>query len=59
MKTLNNPVVLKWLSDAEDKAGKPSCLDAAYERQAVIQGLNKNPVFPENKKFLKEINENG
>ena len=26
----------------------PSCIDSAYERKAVIEGLNKNPVFPEN-----------
>ena len=25
-----------------------SCLDAAYERQAMEQGMVKNPVFPEN-----------
>ena len=31
---------------------KPSCLDAAYERHAILQGLNRNPVFPENKAFL-------
>ena len=31
---------------------KPSCLDAAYERQAILQGLNRNPVFPENKAFI-------
>ena len=29
----------------------PSCLDAAYERRAVEQGLNSNPVFDENKQF--------
>ena len=27
---------------------EPSCLDAAYEREAVKSGLVKNPVFPEN-----------
>lgn len=27
---------------------EPSCLDAAYERRAVEDGMNNNPVFPEN-----------
>ena len=28
---------------------QPSCLDAAYEREAMRSGLVTNPVFPENK----------
>lgn len=27
---------------------KPQSLDAAYERQAMYEGMVKNPVFPEN-----------
>jgi hypothetical protein len=34
----------------------PSCLDAAYERYAIDQGLNYNPVFPENKEYMKTYN---
>lgn len=33
----------------------PSCLDAAYERRAVEQGLERNPVFPENIEYLNEL----
>ena len=29
-----------------------SCLDSAYERKAIDDGMNNNPVFPENKKYL-------
>ena len=29
---------------------KPNCLDSAYERLAMKQGLNNSPVFPENQK---------
>lgn len=29
---------------------EPSCLDAAYERLAMQQGLVTNPVFPENQR---------
>jgi hypothetical protein len=28
---------------------KPSCLDAAYERKAMQDGMNSSPVFEENK----------
>lgn len=28
-----------------------SCLDAAYERKAIDQGLVRDPVFPENKAY--------
>lgn len=31
----------------------PSCLDAAYERIAMIQWMNTNPVFPENIEWWK------
>ncbi len=31
---------------------RPSCLDSAYERRAVAEGLNDAPVFPENIAFL-------
>ena len=34
---------------------KPSCLDAAFERKAIDQGLEKNPVFPENKLYLQSL----
>jgi hypothetical protein len=27
---------------------KCTCIDSAYERQAMSEGLNNNPVFPEN-----------
>ena len=30
---------------------EPSCLDAAYEREAVKSGLVKQPVFPENRMY--------
>lgn len=30
----------------------PSCLDSAYERKAIDQGLVTKPVFPENKEYL-------
>jgi hypothetical protein len=30
----------------------PSCLDSAYERRAIDQGLVTKPVFPENKEYL-------
>ena len=32
-----------------------SCLDSAYERRAIDQGLVKNPVFPENIKYLNNL----
>lgn len=31
-----------------------SCLDSAYERRAIDQGLVLNPVFPENIQYMKE-----
>lgn len=31
-----------------------SCLDSAFERQAIDQGLVTEPVFPENKLYLQE-----
>lgn len=31
-----------------------TCLDSAYERKAIDDGLNHNPVFPENIQYLKE-----
>lgn len=34
---------------------KPSCLDSAYERLAIDQGMNNTPVFPENKLYLQKI----
>ena len=30
-----------------------SCLDSAFERQAIDSGLCKDPVFPENKEYIK------
>ena len=30
-----------------------SCLDSAFERQAIDSGLVKDPVFPENKEYIK------
>lgn len=33
---------------------KCTCLDSAYERQAIAQGLNDNPVFQENIDWLNE-----
>ena len=35
-----------------------SCLDSAFERQAINQGLCTSPVFPENKQYLKKKNDN-
>lgn len=32
-----------------------SCLDSAYERKAIDDGMNHNPVFPENKEYLLRI----
>jgi len=37
---------------------KPSCLDAAYERRAIEQGMNSNPVFDENKRGRCIIHDN-
>ena len=31
---------------------EPSCLDSAYERRAIEQGLNEYPVFEENKPHM-------
>lgn len=31
-----------------------SCLDSAYERKAIDEGMNHSPVFPENKLYLEE-----
>ena len=31
-----------------------SCLDSAFERQAIDSGLCKDPVFPENKEYMKQ-----
>ena len=31
-----------------------SCLDSAFERQAIDSGLCKDPVFPENKQYMKQ-----
>lgn len=31
-----------------------SCLDSAFERQAIDSGLVKDPVFPENKQYMKQ-----
>ena len=41
---------IKNLNDARDiNFNEPSsCLDSAYERKAMEEGLVKNPVFPEN-----------
>lgn len=41
---------IKNLNDAQDiNFNEPSsCLDSAYERKAMEEGLVKNPVFPEN-----------
>ncbi len=33
----------------------PQSLDAAYERVAIVEGLVTDPVFPENKEYLKWI----
>ena len=35
-----------------------SCLDSAFERQAIDSGLVKDPVFPENKQYMKQKNAN-
>ena len=32
-----------------------SCLDAAYERKAIDEGVNKTPVFLENIEYLKKL----
>jgi len=34
-----------------------SCLDAAYERKAIDDGMNDNPVFPENIEYLRIKND--
>ena len=36
----------------EEEIPKPSCLDSAYERKAIDDGVNNNPVFPENIIYL-------
>lgn len=33
---------------------KPSCLDSAYERLAIDQGMNTTPVFPENEIYYQQ-----
>lgn len=35
------------------KQEQPSCLDSAYERLAIDQGMNNTPVFPENIEYMK------
>ena len=35
-----------------------SCLDSAFERQAIDSGLVTTPAFPENKIYIKQKNEN-
>ncbi len=32
-----------------------SCLDSAYERKAIDEGMNDTPVFPENIEYLKQL----
>lgn len=39
-------------SDGLKIVPQPSCLDSAYERLAIDQGMNSNPVFPENILYL-------
>lgn len=41
------------MSEAEIELKPPSCLDSTYERRAIDQGMNSNPVFPENIAYLK------
>ena len=35
-----------------------SCLDSAFERQAIDSGLVTEPAFPENKIYMKQKNAN-
>ena len=35
-----------------------SCLDSAFERQAIDSGLVTDPAFPENKIYMKQKNAN-
>ncbi len=51
---MTNPI----FQAADEWVPKPTCLDAAYERRAVFEGLNLDPVFPENKLFLTELRNN-
>lgn len=37
---------------------RPTCLDAAYERQALLNGLVKSPSFKENQLLLEHLNAN-
>lgn len=39
--------------EIEQFISSPSCLDSAYERLAIDQGMNNSPVFPENKEYIK------
>lgn len=48
---------LKTMSEHKDYTYPDcSCLDSAYERKAIDEGMNNTPVFPENIKYLKERN---
>lgn len=40
------------------EAEPPSCLDSAYERKAIDEGMNSTPVFPENVEYLKIMRSN-
>lgn len=40
----------RMIEEKEAEAEVASCLDAAYERLAMRQGLVRNPVFEENKR---------
>lgn len=44
--------------EESEKTDKPSCLDAAYERKAIMAGMSRTAVFTENRKYL-DMMENG
>lgn len=56
MKPTNYPNKLD--KDINTVAPKCSCLDSAFEREAIDRGLVTEPAFPENKVYLRNKKKN-
>ena len=49
---------IREIEEMEQKRVVCSCLDSAFERQAIDSGLVTEPAFPENKIYMKQKNAN-
>ena len=45
------------IKDMKSYIPRPSCLDSAFEREAIDSGLVTEPAFPENKIYIKQKND--